>query len=411
MARSSLDILRGIRFIGASNTFATIRYAIRQARLNRSGTKGLRDSTAIPPGDLLHVHPIPQGARFTFERAALEILFLAPDLIRTSWTPGEPPVPYAITDRSWEGDLVDVSKRDGHWRVAGTQNALEVSLAGEVSYVASDRRMLRQEGIPVKSGNAWEVETHLPEKTVVLGLGERAAGLNLKGGSYRFWNLDPGGSYAPGHDPLYACIPAYFVLQEAGSYLVFYENAFDGRLDLSEHARLRFEQGMLRSYWIPGKPAHALSRYAELTGKAPLPPRWALGYHQSRWGYRTQQEVLELAAQFEEHGLALDAIHLDLDYMHGKRVFTVSEKRFPNLHGMVADLASQGIHVVTILDPGVKIERGFDVFESGQREDAFCRLPGGRLAQAPVWPGWSAFPDFTHACCTQMVGWVLPAAA
>jgi alpha-glucosidase len=398
MARSPLDILRGIRFIGASNTFATISYAIRQARLNRRTTQGMRDSAAKPPGDLLHALPIPQGARFTFERAALEILFLAPGLIRTSWTPGDPPVPYAITDRSWERDAVDVSERDGRWRVGGTQYAVEVSFSGEVSYLTSDQRKLRQEGIPVKHGTAWEVETHLPEQAVVLGLGERAAGLNLRGGSYRFWNLDPGGSYAPGHDPLYACIPVYFVLQDAGSYLVFYENAFDGRLDLSDHARLRFERGMLRSYWIPGKPVQALSQYAELTGKAPLPPRWALGYHQSRWGYRTQREVLELAAQFEEHDLALDVIHLDLDYMHGNRVFTVDEKRFPDLPGMAGDLARKGVHLVTILDPGVKVERGYDVFESGQRQDAFCRLPGGRLAQAPVWPGWSAFPDFTlHA--------------
>ncbi len=398
MARAVTDILRGVRFIGLSTTLASLRYAVRRSRQDARYRRTSRHGETLAPGKITQACSIPQGARFYFEQAELEILYLAPDLIRVSWTPGEPPVPYAISDRSWEGDTVELVEQDGLWCLEGTQYYVEVKLTGEIHYATKDRRTLREELAPRRKDQCWELEVNIPEEAVILGLGERAAGLNLRGNNFRFWNLDPGGSYPAGRDPLYLCIPVYLVLQDAGSYLVFHENAHDGQISFGERAQLNFERGMLRSYWMPGPPRHALARYSDLTGRSPLPPRWALGYHQSRWGYSSQDEVCSLAARFNELDLPLDAIHLDLDYMRGKRVFTIDENRFPDLTPMAADLETHGVHLVTILDPGVKVERGFDVYESGQMQDAFCRLPGGQLAQAPVWPGWSVFPDFSkHA--------------
>ncbi len=80
---------------------------------------------------------------------------------------------------------------------------------------------------------------------------------------------------------MYLCIPVYVGLHDQGSYLVFYENSFDARFTFGEEATATFEGGALRYYVTVVTPRQLLERYTELTGRSPLPPRWALGYHQS----------------------------------------------------------------------------------------------------------------------------------
>ena len=126
-----------------------------------------------------------------------------------------------------------------------------------------------------------------------------------------------------------------------------------------------------------------------------MPPRWALGFHYARWGLRTREEVEERVAGFLERGLPLRAVHLDIDYMRGYRVFTVDEGRYPDLQGLVRGFQEKGVRTVLILDPGVKAEKGFPPYEEGLREGLFCRLPSGEVVRGPVWPGLAAFPDFT----------------
>lgn len=100
-------------------------------------------------------------------------------------------------------------------------------------------------------------------------------------------------------------------------------------------------------------------------------------------------------AGFLERGLPLRAVHLDIDYMRGYRVFTVDEGRYPDLQGLVRGFQEKGVRTVLILDPGVKAEKGFPPYEEGLREGLFCRLPSGEVVRGPVWPGLAAFPDFT----------------
>lgn len=100
------------------------------------------------------------------------------------------------------------------------------------------------------------------------------------------WNFDAAGKYGPGSDPMYIGIPLYLGLHRNGSYLIFYENSFEAHFTFADVATADFEGGALGYYLTAGKPTQLLERYTELTGRSPLPPRWALGYHQSRWGYR-----------------------------------------------------------------------------------------------------------------------------
>jgi alpha-glucosidase len=156
------------------------------------------------------------------------------------------------------------------------------------------------------------------------------------------------------------------------------------------------EDGELRFYFLAGQNAQTVLRlYTDLTGKMPLPPLWALGFHQSRWSYETEAEFRTLAHEFRQRKLPCDALYFDIDYMDGYRVFTWDRERFPLLPGLLADLAAQGFKAVAIVDPGVKVDPGYEAHESGLREDVFLKYPNGKPVVAPVWPGKCHFPDFT----------------
>ncbi|MFZ0533708.1 MAG: glycoside hydrolase family 31 protein [Anaerolineales bacterium] len=126
-----------------------------------------------------------------------------------------------------------------------------------------------------------------------------------------------------------------------------------------------------------------------------MPPRWVLGYHQSRWGYRSEADIREVVKGFEKHDLPLNAIHLDIDYMDGFRVFTINSKNYPGMKRLTSDLEEMGIKVVASLNPAVKRDRNYKVFVDGTAKDVFCKLPTGNILSGVSWPGWSVFPDFS----------------
>jgi alpha-glucosidase len=140
-----------------------------------------------------------------------------------------------------------------------------------------------------------------------------------------------------------------------------------------------------------------LSAYTWLTGRMSPPPLWSLGYHQCRWFAYTQPKVVELAAKLRDKELPCDVIWLDIDHMDGYRVFTWDRERFPDPEGMLAGLGDDGFRVVTIVDPGVKFEPGYPVFDEAVRRDVLCRTEGGAIYLGQVWPGRTAFPDFVTA--------------
>jgi alpha-glucosidase len=82
--------------------------------------------------------------------------------------------------------------------------------------------------------------------------------------------------------------------------------------------------------------------------------------------------------------------------MDGYRVFTVNQERFPGLRRLSKELHDQGVKLVTILDPGVKVDPGFDLYRQGLEAGMFCSLPGGHPLVGLVWPGNTVFPDFTN---------------
>ncbi|HLV37809.1 MAG TPA: TIM-barrel domain-containing protein, partial [Spirillospora sp.] len=211
---------------------------------------------------------------------------------------------------------------------------------------------------------------------------------------------DPPSPYQRGSDPLYYNIPFYLGVHDDGAYGLFWDNSNRGLVDVgaesSDQITFEAEAGEVSYYLFAGSDVNqVLSRYTELTGRILMPPLWFLGYQQCRWSYYPQDQVLQLAHEFRSRGIPCDVIYLDIHYMNGYRVFTWDRERFPQPEQMIRTLHSQGFKVVTILDPGIKIDPDYHTYQSGIERDVFLKYPDGERVAASVWPGLCHFPDFT----------------
>ncbi|HEX8384858.1 MAG TPA: TIM-barrel domain-containing protein, partial [Rubricoccaceae bacterium] len=138
-----------------------------------------------------------------------------------------------------------------------------------------------------------------------------------------------------------------------------------------------------------------LRRYCDLTGHKPMPARWSLGYHQSRWNYHDDNYARWVAHEFRRREIPLDCIHLDIGHMDGYRVFTWDEAAYPDPVALNDDLAALGVRSVVIVDPGVKVDPGYFAYQSGTEAGVFCENPDGAPFTDTVWPGDVHWPDFS----------------
>ena len=235
-----------------------------------------------------------------------------------------------------------------------------------------------------------------------IGLGEKTGNLNRRGNSYTHWNSDVP-AYALNQDPLYATIPFYIGLHSnKQAYGIFLDNSYKSTINFGastndEFSSLSVSQGELNYYFISAvNVAGIVDNYTKLTGRAKLPPYWSLGYQQSRWSYYPEKDVYQLSNTFREKSIPCDVIYLDINYMDNYKVFTFSPKDFPNPAKMVSNLRDSGFHVVCIIDPGLKVEKGYREYEEGKEKGLFVKYPNGKDYIGEVWPGKSHFPDFTN---------------
>ncbi len=389
--------LKGTAYLGAGTLVAAARYgAVRALRTRRRPGERLQ-VPLNPPGPLRAVSTTDRGAHLRFGGAKLEVTFLADDVVRLTWQPGRLPAPYLLAERNWPSSEPEVERSDSGVWFRTAQVRLHVAPDGSVTLCDDQGRELRRELPPLAWDGRWIHRARLRLEEHCYGLGTRNLPLNLRGQEVRFWNTDPKGAYQRGRDPVYVCVPVCVGLHQGGSFLVFFENTHDGTMRFDDDTvHTAFVRGALRYYLIPGPLPRAFERYHALTGRAPLPPRWALGFHQSRWSYMNEQEVRALVEAFHAHDLPLAAVHLDIHYMDRYRVFTTDPARFPDLAGLADDLSRQNVGLVAILDPGIAYDPDFEVCREALEGDHICRYPDDTPVVAPVWPGDCLFPDFTR---------------
>lgn len=232
------------------------------------------------------------------------------------------------------------------------------------------------------------------------GMGDKASHTNLKGKRLNNWVTD---SYAYGKDqePLYKAIPFYVGLKESMAYGIFFDNSFSTYFDFANEKRnvtsFWADGGEMNYYFFYGpKMSQVVEAYTDLTGVPELPPLWALGFHQSKWSYYPERNVKKIASTFRKLNIPCDAIYLDIDYMEGFRCFTWNNRYFPNPKKMVQELEKDGFKVVTMIDPGIKIDRDYWVYQQAMDNGFFCRRADGPHFKGKVWPGECKFPDFTN---------------
>ncbi|MGI8544730.1 MAG: glycoside hydrolase family 31 protein [Aridibacter sp.] len=242
-----------------------------------------------------------------------------------------------------------------------------------------------------------EVETYY-------GFGEKAFAEMQRNSKYIVnWNTDTF-AYPIGTDPIYQSIPFFYALHDGKTYGIFFNNIFRTFFDMGKTSPERYsfgaDSGELDYFVFTGgktrSPKNVLKDYANLTGKTPLPPIWALGNQQSRWSYFPESRVRTIAEEFRRNKIPADVIYLDIDYMDEYRVFTWNKERFPNPKKLINDLKADGFKTVLIIDPGIKADKKYDVYVDGLGKDVYVKNPDGTDLVRNVWAKESVFPDFTN---------------
>lgn len=256
-----------------------------------------------------------------------------------------------------------------------------------------------KDGVFRKVGNSFHY-TLRPDE-IIYGLGENVRGMNKRGWRYVSECADN-----PNHcehtSSLYGAHNFIMIgdgVQKTCGLFVDTPGrvTFDaGYTDIDELC-ITMEDGDYKLYLIEGASyPDVVKEFRELIGRSYIAPRWAFGYGQSRWSYNTADEVREVAAEYKKRNIPIDSIYLDIDYMERYKDFTINRDTFADFEDLVEEMKEQNIHLVPIIDGGVKKEDGYDVYEEGKEKGYFCKDEDGEDFVIGVWPCKCCFPDMLN---------------
>lgn len=249
----------------------------------------------------------------------------------------------------------------------------------------------------VKTEEQLQFEYTLENEEKVYGLGENVRGINKRGWIYKSCCADEP-NHVEDRTSLYAS--HNFLVLDGGKeqFGVFFDYpgiiTFDvGYTHLNE-LKITLSEPDADVYVMTGESIlDIVKQFRQLIGRSYIPPKWAFGYQQSRWGYMDEDDIREVVKGHREKKIPLESIYMDIDYMERFKDFTVNQERFPDFPEFVKEMKAQHIHLVPIIDAGVKVEEGYDVYEEGIEKGYFCKKENGEYFVAGVWPGKVHFPD------------------
>lgn len=260
----------------------------------------------------------------------------------------------------------------------------------------------------VTENNNITLTTSLNSDDIVYGLGETVRGINKRGWRYvSFCADDP--NHVENKESLYGAHNFIIISGTSKLYGVFVDCPSKVTFDIGythlDKLEITVHSSDTEVYIIEAETeVEIVKELRKLTGKSYIAPFWAFGYQQSRWSYMNADEVRAVAKGYRDNGMPIDAIYLDIDYMEDYKDFTVNNDRFPDFKAFVDEMKQQDIRLVPIIDAGVKIQEGYDVYEEGVKNNYFCKNAEGKDFVSAVWPGLTHFPDFFNPEASKWFG-------
>ncbi len=248
--------------------------------------------------------------------------------------------------------------------------------------------------ISVEKGFCYQCQ--MSDTDVIYGLGEANRGINKRG--YRYVsNCTDDPHHTEDKTSLYGAHNFIVVSgkQHVGLFFDYPATiSFDIGYTQQNLLTVSCERADLYLYVITGESAYdVVKQFRKIIGTSYIAPKYAFGFGQSRWGYKTAEDIERVVRGYRDHQLPIDMVYLDIDYMQDYKDFTVNAERFPAFEQFVQKMKEEKIHLIPIIDAGVKIEKGYEIYEEGLEKGYFCKREDGSAFVAAVWPGWTHFPD------------------
>lgn len=248
-----------------------------------------------------------------------------------------------------------------------------------------------------KCENGFQFKYMLEKEKPVYGLGENVRGINKRG--FRYVSFCGNSSmHVESLDRMY-CAHNFLIVDGETRFGVFVDSPgrvqFDIGFSNPDEFIIISELTDFEFYIIEGESLREIVRsFREIIGQSYIPPRWAFGYQQCRWGYKSSDEIREVVAKMREAGIPLDSVGLDLEYLDDYKDFTINPDDYADFADLSKELKEQGIRLVPIIDAGIKIEKGYNIYEEGVENGYFLKDVDGNDFVGAVWPGRCHFPDF-----------------
>jgi len=383
-------------------------------------------------GSVEEVKRIAHGAIVDFELERMRVEFVREDVLRVKISQG------GQFDESPSCSVMDSTPRVKKFNYDDSKRRLELSTQSIKVVVEKSPfniKAYRADGSCLFEGlqgskdwdspyvwmnESWSFRIARDGQEMIMGLGEKTGPGNRSGKRYQLWNND---IYAPpaqelfpsgtpkdaperdpkgtSFDPYYVSIPFFYKIEGSAPHKAagfFFDNPHRAFFEFDRDDRLssEFKGGQMTLYVFAGPMMQdILESFTELVGRINLPPLWSLGHHHCRWKVYNEADVRRIASGYRSNGVPCDSFWLDIDYMDGFRLFTWNKERFPEIKKLSADLAKDGMRLVTIVDPGVKLDKSYKACKEGLDGGHFCKCQNGAPFLGGVWPGKTLFPDFS----------------
>lgn len=266
------------------------------------------------------------------------------------------------------------------------------------------------EGMPqygaVSLTDGFTFTYRMDSEDIIYGLGEANRGINKRGFLYTS-NCSDNPHHQEDTLSFYGA-HNFIIISGQVSFGIYVDYpstlTFDIGFTHTDELIIRCHDANLDFYVLEGENAYDITKqFRKIIGRSYIPPRFAFGFGQSRWGYKTREDFHDVVKGYRENHIPIDMIYMDIDYMDSYKDFTVSDE-FSDFPAFVNEIKKDNIRLIPIIDAGVKIEKGYEVYEEGVKHNYFCKRKDGSDFVAAVWPGYTHFPDVLNPEVRQWFG-------